>query len=174
MLNLRNGIPDSGCLFPERWGALGNKIGPPCLSVSSHSVTGAKRRQSEVGFFWCEPQSPTRHARKSKPRSSKILSGFTGRRGRGEACHASSIVLWGLSKIWGHWGICRTSSPLYCGDYVWWGWQCLYIQVDILTLLARYLKILCFKASRVSFQITFHVSQVTICIYWQTPLGRAE
>lgn len=67
-----------------------------------------------------------------------------------------------------------TSSPLYCGVYLWWGWQCLYIQADVLSMLARYLKILCFKALRVSFQITTHVSQVTICIYWQTLLGRPE
>lgn len=67
-----------------------------------------------------------------------------------------------------------TSSPQYCGVYMWWGWQCLYIQTDILSMLARYLKSLYFKASRVSFQITIHVSQVTICIYWQTLIGRAE
>lgn len=120
VLNLGNGIPDSGSLFPETWGALGNKIRVPCSSALSHSLMGTKRRQSEVVLFWFVLYSPTRHARRSKPH----LAGLTGRRGRREAGRASGIALtWARPGDAGE--ICRvrlkvsTSSPRpVCGASV--------------------------------------------------------
>ena len=175
MLNLGNGIPDSGSLFPERWGALGNTISSLFVSFVPLSYGDQERAWWSVFLLVCAAQ-PNQTCKEMEPPTSQTLSGGRCRR---EAHHASGIAPASVRP--GFAGeICRMRLKVSTSSLLRQCWCVVGVTAAVCT--GQYTRFACqvskdfvkLQGFGVSFQITFHISQGTIYICWQALLGRTE